>query len=218
MTVVAWDAPGCGESSDPPELFGAHGYAGALASFMAELEIETAHVLGLSWGGGLAQELYRLHPERVRSLILADTYAGWRGSLPEDVCDARLASCLRESELPPEEFIPGWIRGLLSDRAEPRLRDELVEIMSSFHPSGYRAMAHAFAHQDTRDLLPRIDVPTLLIWGEADARSPVTVAKQMGDGIPGSRLVLIPDAGHVSSLEAPEPFNEAVLSFVGALE
>ena len=63
------------------------------------------------------------------------------------------------------------------------------------------------AEADQRDLLPRIAVPTLLIWGELDARSPLTVARQFEDAIPDARLVVIPGAGHVSNLEQPEPFN-----------
>src|SRR5688572_4637658 len=72
--VVAWDAPGAGASSDPPDTFTTMNYARCLANFMAALGIDSASVLGLSWGGILAQELYRLNPERVRRLILADTY------------------------------------------------------------------------------------------------------------------------------------------------
>src|SRR5437773_2198746 len=78
--VVAWDAPGAGESPDPPEPFTITDWAFCLAGFLDALGIERAHVLGLSWGGLLAQELYRLHPERALGFILADTYAGWKGS------------------------------------------------------------------------------------------------------------------------------------------
>ena len=141
FTVVAWDAPGAGQSADPPESFSASDYADCLSEFIVALDLDPAHVLGLSWGGVLAQELYRFHPERVRSLILADTYAGWKGSLPKAVCEERLASCLRESRLPPEEWVPGWLPGLLMENAPPELRDEVVEVMSDFHPAGYRAMA-----------------------------------------------------------------------------
>ena len=79
FTVVAWDAPGCGESSDPdpPETFGADVYADCLAEFIEALEVERPHVLGLSWGGGLALELYRRRPDLPRSLVLASAYAGW---------------------------------------------------------------------------------------------------------------------------------------------
>jgi pimeloyl-ACP methyl ester carboxylesterase len=66
---------------------------------------------------------------------------------------------------------------------------------------------------DTRSLLGQIRVPTLLIWGDADARSPVNVAHELRDAIPGARLVLIPGAGHVSNLEAPARFSEAIRGF-----
>ena len=136
--------------------------------------------------------------------------------MPKAVCDERLAGCLRESRLPPEEWVPGWLPGLLTENAPQELRDEVVEMMSDFHPVGYRAMALAVADSDTRDLLPRIRVPTLLLWGEADKRAPLSVAEQLRDGIPGSRLVVIPDAGHEPYIEQPARFNAAVREFCGA--
>ena len=69
------------------------------------------------------------------------------------------------------------------------------------------------AEADQRDLLPRIAVPTLLIWGELDARSPLDVARQFEQAIPDTKLHVIPGVGHVSNLEAPEQFNAAVREF-----
>jgi len=85
--------------------------------------------------------------------------------------------------------------------------------MSDFHPGGFRLMATALAHADTRDLLPSIGVPTLLVWGDADARSPMTVAHQIHDAIPDARLAIIPGAGHVSNLEQPARFDSWVRNF-----
>jgi pimeloyl-ACP methyl ester carboxylesterase len=69
------------------------------------------------------------------------------------------------------------------------------------------------AETDQRDLLPRIAVPTLLLWGDADARSPLGVAHQFANAIPNAELELIPGAGHMSNLEQPGPFNDAVRNF-----
>jgi pimeloyl-ACP methyl ester carboxylesterase len=217
FTVVAWEAPGAGGSSDPPETFSVDDYAGCLSSFLDALELGESHVLGLSWGGVLAQELYRRHPEQVASLVLADTYAGWKGSLPADVCEQRLAACLRESELPPGEWVPGWLPGLLTEDAPQSLLDEVAEMMSDFHPAGYRAMARAVFEADTRDLLPQIRVPTLLLWGGSDRRAPLSVAEQLRAAIPGAELVVIPDCGHASNIERPDAFNAAVREFCGSL-
>ena len=217
FTVIAWDAPGAGRSPDPPDTFGIGDWADCLAGVLDAAEIQRAHVVGLSWGGLVAQEFYRRHPARVRSLVLADSYAGWKGSLPEPIPQDRLAACLRDASLPPSEFVPRYLPGMFSESPPPEVRDELASIMSEFHPIGFRLMATSLANADTRDLLPNIQVPTLLIWGDADARSPLDVAQQLLEAVPDARLVVIPGAGHVSNLEAPVQFTAAVRRFcVGA--
>ena len=169
--------------------------------------------MGLSWGGILAQEFYRRYPEHVRTLVLADTYAGWTGSLPDPIPQERLAACLRDSLLPPEDFVAKYLPGMFSDSATQEVREEGASGMAEFHPIGFRLMAKASADTDTRDLLPNIAVPTLLIWGEADARSPIAVAHQFHDAIHGSKLAVIPGAGHVSNMEQAGRFDAEVRSF-----
>jgi pimeloyl-ACP methyl ester carboxylesterase len=75
-------------------------------------------------------------------------------------------------------------------------------------------MIRSLAEADLRDVLPRIAVPTLLLWGGADVRSPLTVAEDLLAQIPGSDLVVIPGAGHLSNVEADERFNSEVRSFL----
>ncbi|HCO02187.1 MAG TPA: alpha/beta hydrolase [Actinobacteria bacterium] len=213
-TVVAWDAPGAGSSSDPPDPFTITDWGHCLAQFLDVVGIERAHVLGLSWGGLLAQEFYRLYPTRVRGLILADTYAGWKGSLGESVAEQRLARCLRESSLPAEEFVARWVPvEFFTQAASQALQAEMSAVVSNFHPLGFRLMAKALADADTTDLLPNIKVPTLLLWGEDDRRSPLSVAEQFRDAIPSSELVVIPRAAHISNMERPEEFNAHVRRF-----
>ena len=74
-------------------------------------------------------------------------------------------------------------------------------------------MSLSSAEIDTRDLLPRIDVPTLLLWGDDDRRSPMDVAEQLHAAIPGAELAIIPNAGHVSNMEQPEAFNRLIRRF-----
>ena len=213
FTVIAWDAPGAGQSSDPPETFGIGDWADCLAWLLDAAGVQRAHILGLSWGGLLAQEFYRRHPARARSLVLADTYAGWRGSLPEPIVEERLATCLRDASLPGSELVPRYLPGMFSESATQEVREELASIMSDFHPVGFRLMAASLARTDTRDLLPNIRVPTLLIWGDADERSPMSVAYRIRDAIPGARLAIISGAGHVSNLEEAAQFNAEVRDF-----
>ena len=212
FTVIAWDAPGAGQSSDPPERFGLGDWTDYLARLLDVAAAGSAHIVGLSWGGILAQEFYRRHPLRVRTLVLADTYAGWRGSLSEGMSEERLATCLRDSLLPASELVRKYLPEMHSESAAQEVRQGLASIMSGFHPIGFRLMAVSSAHADTRDLLPEIRVPTLLVWGNADARSSLNIAHQFHSAIPNASLVVIPGAGHLSNFEKPAEFNAAVRS------
>jgi len=213
FTVIAWDAPGAGQSSDPPETFGISDSADCLAGFLDSAGIKQAHILGLSWGGLLAQEFYQRHPERILSLILADTYAGWKGLLPAQITKERLSACLQDASLPPSEFVAKYLPGMFSDSPTQEQRKELASIMSDFHPVGFKLMAIALAKADTRNLLHNIRIPTMLVWGDADKRSPLSVAYQMRDAIPGAKLEVISGAGHDSNLEKPDLFNSIVYDF-----
>ena len=216
FTVVAWDAPGCGGSFDPPADFGLHGYADCLAAFVDALGLERPHVLGLSFGSGLALELFRRHPGVPRSLVLVSAYAGWAGSLGREVAEQRREHMLREVDRSPDAVARDFATTLFTDSVARQLVEESVEVMRDFHPAGVRAMVNAFADADLRDVLPRIDVPTLLLYGDADQRSPLPVAEDLHARIPGSKLVVIPGPGHMVNIEAPERFDEEVRSFLGA--
>lgn len=205
FTVVGWDMPGCGQSADPRENFGITDYVACLARFVAALGLEQTHVLGLSFGTGLALELYRAHPELVRSLILVSAYAGWAGSLPPEVAQQRKLRMLQMIDLPPDAWAREWLPTLLTESVPADVRDELTRILSDFHPTGQRRLLESgFAEHDVRDLLPSISVPTLLVYGEKDVRSPLKVAEAMHASIPGSHLVVIPGVGHMVDMQAPQ--------------
>jgi pimeloyl-ACP methyl ester carboxylesterase len=217
FTIIAWDAPGAGESADPPSAFTTADWADSLAGLMDAVGVGDAHIAGLSWGGIVAQEFYDRYPARTRSLVLAGTHAGWKGSLPENVWRERLQTCLRDSSLSAGELVPKYAPTMFGESTSHDIRLELSDVMAGFHPLGFRLMAISSAESDTRELLPTIRVPTLVVWGDADVRSPLGVARQLSEAIPGARLAVIPDAGHVSNLEAPEQFNAEVRSFYRSL-
>lgn len=217
FTVFAWDAPGCGHSDDPPADLTAKDLGDALAGFLREAVPGRPHILGFSMGSGIALELYRNHPSVPASLVLVSAYAGWAGSLPPEEVERRYAQVLAELEQPPERIIPAWMPTLFTSRADPAVVEEASAIMADFHPAGMRALLNAGARADYRDVLPTITVPTLLLYGAEDVRAPLSVAREMHRQIPGSMLVIIPDAGHMAALEAPEAFNAEVRRFLGGL-
>jgi pimeloyl-ACP methyl ester carboxylesterase len=215
FTVVAWDEPGAGQSSDVPADFGLADYADCLAAVIDELGLRPAHVAGLSWGGTVTLELYRRHPGLVASLILADTYAGWKGSLPAEEVEARIEGVRQAVAAPAGSFDP-TLPGLFAGDPPAKFVPLLEAMGRDVRPASMKTALTVMADADLRDVLPEVEVPTLLIWGESDARSPLTVAEQFDQAIPHAKLTVIEDAGHVSNLERPEEFNEAVREFVRA--
>jgi pimeloyl-ACP methyl ester carboxylesterase len=151
----------------------------------------------------------------VATLILVDTYAGWKGSLPEEEVRARVKGGREMLAAPPEAFDP-TLPGLFAADPPAEFVPLLEEIAADVRPESLSTQLSVMAEADQQDLLPRIAVPTLLIWGELDMRSPLSVARQFERAIPDTTLVVIPDAGHVSNLEQPEQFNEAVRHFCRA--
>lgn len=155
------------------------------------------------------------HPALVATLILIDTYAGWKGSLPEEEVRARVAGGRRMLAAPAEEFDP-TLPGLFAGDPPAEFVALLEEMAAAVRPQSLRTQLFLMAEADQRDVLPRIAVPTLLIWGELDARSPLSVAHQFEQAIPHTNLVVIAGCGDVSNLEQPEQFNKAVRDFCRA--
>lgn len=213
FTVIAWDEPGAGGSADLPDQFGLPDYADCLAGLIRALGASPTSVVGLSWGTTVILELYRRHPAMVHSMVLADGYAGWRGSLGAEEADARLAAVRAALAEPDETFdptLPGLFAGAPPANFVPLMEAMAADVRRRSMLTALTAMAQA----DLTDVLPTVQVPTQLIWGALDVRSPLSVAHEFERRIPGARLAVIPDCGHASNLEAPGLFSELVRSFL----
>ena len=126
-TVIAWDAPGFGESSDIDDSWRAPQFADALAAFIAALGLERPHLVGHSFGTMVALSLFQRHPAVPASLVLVGGYAGWAGSLPPDEVARRLEMFLGMAELG-DAFDPKSYPGLFSDLI-PADRDAALATM-----------------------------------------------------------------------------------------
>lgn len=218
-TVVAWDPPGSGESSDVPESFRLPDYADYLAEVVALLKLDPLVIVGLSFGGALALEFFRRHRGQVRGLFLAGAYAGWAGSLPPVTVRSRLRRSLEASRLSPLEFASALLPSMFSANAPAdRVADFAASVATSYHPSGFRAMARASAEADLREVLPAVDVPTVLLYGDQDVRAPREVAEALAVAIPESRLTVLSGVGHVSCVEAAERFTAEVQAFLAEVD
>ncbi len=211
---MAWDAPGYGQSDDPPESLPMAFYADQLAGFMEALALPEAVIVGLSMGGVLAQEFYRRHPDRFLALVLADTNTGG-GARPPAERQARLIGRLKAlDELSLEELARQRAPALLSPNPAFDLVAEVEAMMREIHPVGYRYMVMALDGVDTREVLSEIEVPTLVLWGEHDRVTPRQEAEVLRSGISGAAFEVIAGAGHLSNLEQPAAFNRVITAFL----
>jgi pimeloyl-ACP methyl ester carboxylesterase len=200
--VIAWDAPGYGQSSDPIGKPSMTFYADCLRSFLDALDLRHIFLLGHSTGGVIAQEFYRANAPYVRSLLLADTRKhGSKSQLEQRLQMIRTLS--------PAELAAQRAPKLLTASAPEPLVREVRSIMSEVRPAGYEFAAIAMAEADTREVLRNLRVPTLLIWGGQDEITPL-----WDEVPPGAKLEIIEDAGHLCYVEQPERFNSIVRKFL----
>lgn len=217
FTVIAWDAPGSGASSDVPEHVGMDGYADFLAEFLKAVGVERAHLVGLSFGAAVVLATFHRHRGIALSLSLIGGYAGWSGSLGPEAAQARLARSLTASRLSAEEFVAVMAPSMFSSQARGDLVAAFLASVGRFRPAGFRAMARA-SHPDLSPVLAEVDVPTLLLYADQDVRAPVLIGEAIHKAIPGSQLVVLEGSGHVSPVEAPADVTRELRQFFRSVD
>jgi pimeloyl-ACP methyl ester carboxylesterase len=213
-TVIAWDAPGFGQSSDIDEEWRAPQFADVLADLLTALDVQRPHVVGHSFGSMLALSFFENHPSMPASLVLVGGYAGWAGSLPANAVSTRVRAFLDIADHA-DDFEPRSFPGLFSDLiAQDRAAALETMLRENVRPASVRAAAYIGGQTDFRPMLSTIDVPTLVLHGEADARSPIAAAQELHAHIPASELVVLPRLGHACCIEDPEACTDAIRRFV----
>lgn len=216
--VVRFDVRGFGASPPTDGILTMERIADDAAALLDHLGIGRAVFCGLSMGGYAAFAFVRRHAERLRGLVLTNTRA------VADDTDARrrraeLAEEVRRrgTEAAVEAFLPKLLGGT-TRRERPELGEHLRAMMLTAPRQGVvDALAGLAARADSLPLLREIGVPTLVISGDEDVISPPDEARAMHAAIPGSRVVIVPRAGHMSNREHPEAWNAAVSGFLAEL-
>jgi 3-oxoadipate enol-lactonase len=204
--AAAWDARGYGESQDYDGPLDFAVFSEDLVRVLDHFGARQAHLVGLSMGGRIARNFALHHPERVRSLTLANTSPGFGVMSAEQ----QHAFVEQRRKLEPEQ----QAKRLLGPGAPPEAYETLVASLRAVHRDCYLKTVEASVAQDLAAPLERIRAPTLVIGSTEDTLYPLSVAEDMARRIPGARLVIIEGAGHLSNLERPQEFNRAVAEFL----
>jgi len=229
--VIAFDNRGVGRSSKPAGPYSIHEMADEAAALLGVLEIDKAHVVGVSMGGMIAQELVLRHPERVRALVLACTY-------PEPDADIERTRTFTVEQfggsvdasggihvdlkaLNPMMFLQQLLPNVFNQSFIEKELPKLMQVFSGALQYGFSMEAilgqvgAVMTHKAT-DRLHRIASPTLVITGDADRLVPPASSDVLAREIPNAKLVKVPGGSHGFNFETPEIFNREVLDFLAA--
>jgi pimeloyl-ACP methyl ester carboxylesterase len=218
---VIFDNRGAGQSEDPGGPITTAEMAGDTCALLDHLGLPRAHVLGGFLGGMIAQELALAHPERVASLILVGTYAR---------ADAKRRAILElwksmvELGVPAELRIKKRLIWTLGDATMEQ--EDLIEAMWRFYlrddapmdDKVFARQAEACMRHDTLERIAQIQAPTLVVNGEGDILTPPHLSREIVSRVRDSRLVLLPNAGHLVAAELAPRFNRLVIRFLADVE
>jgi 3-oxoadipate enol-lactonase len=210
--IITIDLRGHGESDAPLWRYTLELFADDVTGLLDHLGIQQTVLAGLSMGGYLSFAFYRKYPERIKALVLADTRAEadtpeaavWRFTLAQKVYKEGAKAVA--DDMGPK---------LLSPKAKPALVEQVRAMILSTQISGIVGDLMAMVERpDSTPLLARIAFPTLVLVGQQDVLTTPEENKRIADDIKNARFEIIPKAGHMSNLEQPEAFNQAVAAFL----
>lgn len=212
--VLRYDCRGQGKSDKPDMEYSQTMHAEDLKNLMQKLDIQKAHLVGLSNGGMIAQHFALNFPEKVGALVLVDTC-----SYIDTLLDSIIRVWINAAQIGGSEFrYDVSIPFIFSEDFIKKNKETLAQmkkISSEVNPANAIInLAKGCLIHNTSDRLSEIKVPTLIIVGEEDILIPMKYSKLLNEGIKGSRLAIIKGCGHAPPIEKPEEFNRIVLDFL----
>ena len=215
--TVVFDPRGVARSPAPDAPFTMRDLAEDLAALLEELKIESAHVLGASFGGFVAQEFALAHPARTRSLILCCTSYGGSGHVPpapETLAAIASTKGLNTAERVRENLLLAFSPRFVEEQPEEVERVIRLRAESEVPEHAYMRQLQAAVAFDAAARVGAINVPTLVITGDADAIVPHENSLNLAAAIPGATLRVVDGGSHAFFIEQAEAFNRAVTEFI----
>ena len=217
--TITLDLRGFGNSDVPPGPYSMDQMASDVWGLMSTLELEEAVLVGLSMGGYVSLAFYRNYPGAVRAMMLADT----RASADTHQARERRLNSAKKAETEgakaiADEVVPQLL-GPSTLEHKPEITGRVRSMIEANSPAGIAAAQRAMAERmDSTYILAGIDRPVLIAVGGEDSLTPIAEAEALRNGIPHSRMRIVPGAGHLSNLEQPAEFNRALGEFVRELQ
>jgi pimeloyl-ACP methyl ester carboxylesterase len=219
--VISFDNRCVGRTDQPQEPFTIADMADDTAALLDALDVESAHVFGVSLGGMVAQEFALRHPRKVRRLVLACTHAGPRTAARAPDWAIRIFDESRD--MPRRDALKRSVPILFSTKTvdeHPELIEEALAVMENNNQpkSSYLLQLGAVMKHDTIDRLSEITHPTLVMTGTEDTLVAPANSRMIAERIPGARLIEFEDTGHVFFTEKPNEVNRVLIDFFARSE
>jgi len=208
--VIRYDRRGHGKSDVPPGPYSIERFGRDVLAILDNLDIEKVHWCGLSMGGMVGQWLGANAPDRLDKIILANTNCYY----PDPTNFLNRIKAVKEGGIAAiaDAVIASWLTASFRER-EPQTAAWLNAMLLASPVEGYTACCEALSTLDQRDLLARIKSPTLVIAGRQDMSTPISAAEFIRDRIAGASMTIL-DTAHVSNVEQPQAFSDAVIGFL----
>jgi 3-oxoadipate enol-lactonase len=211
--VLRYDTRGHGKSDAPSGAYTLELLAEDVIKLLDVLDTDRVHFVGLSMGGMIGQCLALNHSNRLKSLVLCDTTAVFPPE-SQPIWQERVDKARKKGmEALFEESMERWFTPTFLRKNSPMVKLIREQILAT-PAAGYIGCAEALRRLNYLDRLPEIKMPTLIMVGEDDPGTPVSASEAMQKRIPGSKLVILPSARHLSNVEQTEAFNSALLAFL----
>jgi 3-oxoadipate enol-lactonase len=213
--ILAYDTRGHGASDAPKGEYTLEMLADDLKALLEALGARDPHYCGLSMGGMIGQTFALKYPGVLRTLVLADTTS----RLPAEVLPTwtQRIQVAQEKGMQPlvQPTLERWFtEGFRKSNPEPVAA--IGKLIAATPVPGYVGCCHAIPKVNTTARLKEIKAPILVVCGDKDPGTPPAMSQEIHDNAPGSKLVWIPDAAHLSNLEKPAAFTQALQGFVAA--
>lgn len=206
--VIAWDAPGYGDSDDwPTDTPTVADYTSMMAQLLDAVEVDRAHMVGHSFGGTLMPAFQKAFPDRVLSMVLAQPVIGSGPLGPEKQAEIIAARENLLADLGIDAYARQHAPRSVAAGADAATVEKGIEVTSWTRPKGHLAQWRAMARADIFQEIGEIPCPATVVAGTGDKTASQDVVRRIAEAISNARLVELPDVGHMIYIEHPERFN-----------